>query len=106
MTKRQVELLKGSIEKWVKIKQSVKAAEKGPYDCTLCDEYHKKGCNNCPIEKHTGRTFCDDTPYIAWGSHQRKTHGKGIPRYRAAGCNECSKLASNMLGFLVGLFYP
>lgn len=103
MKKKDVELLKGSIEKWLKIKQSVKALDTGTDNCSLCIEYYGKGCIGCPVKKHTGKVDCQETPYFKFSDHQRERHGIEYSRHRVADCKKCSRFSGEMLGFLVSL---
>ncbi|MCK5132420.1 MAG: hypothetical protein KAR40_09760 [Candidatus Sabulitectum sp.] len=105
MKKKDVELVKGSIGKWLEIKRSTKGSERGPKDCSLCIEYHENDCEGCVVKEHTGKIFCDGTPFPRWWVHQKDEHGAriGSSNHRHINCDECTKLANEMLGFLVGL---
>lgn len=106
MKKKDVELLKGSIGKWLKIKQSVKAVDVGADNCSLCVKYFEKECEGCPIYEYTGEEGCADTPYDKWHDHQEDLHDLGDwgdEHHRFVDCDKCAKLANEMLGFLVGL---
>lgn len=103
MKKKDVELVKGSIGKWLEIKRSITGLDNGARNCSLCVEYITGSCDGCPVKKLTGEDYCVGTPYRQWTIHHEKVHSKYSSRHRVKGCNECSKLASEELGFLVGL---
>ncbi|MCK5132372.1 MAG: hypothetical protein KAR40_09515 [Candidatus Sabulitectum sp.] len=105
MKKKDVELLKGSIGKWLKIRRSVKALDRGVDNCSLCIGYSEPVCDGCPVKEHTGSYDCRQTPYVEWVKHQEGQHNLEIedPFHRFHGCKECTRIASDMLGFLVGL---
>lgn len=103
MKKKNVELLKGSIEKWLEIKRSTKVFERGAYDCSLCQEYQNSGCSGCLIKERTGQNNCFGTPFHVWREHQEGIHTHHTNRHRVSYCKECTNLANDMLGFLISL---
>lgn len=65
-----IDLLKGSIQKWKDI-ICLGKEEEGPNDCPLCHAYHPihggyYNCEECPIWIYTGRRTCRGTPYELW----------------------------------------
>jgi len=73
-TKKQSDLLKESIKKWVDIIQG-SGCDHGADNCALCKEYriekyiderYTADCTNCPVKQTTGYNFCKETPYIVW----------------------------------------
>lgn len=103
MKKKNVELIKSAAGKWLEIKRSVKAIDRGALDCSLCQEYQDSGCKGCPVMGRTGRNNCDGTPFHIWRKHQAGAHAHHGDRHRVSYCKVCTNLANDMLGFLVGL---
>jgi len=71
-TKRQTDLLRESIGKWVHIVCST-GDDEGTETCALCREYYDGGsniydygCKSCPIFEITGMDNCRGTPYWEW----------------------------------------
>ena len=71
-TKKQTDLLRESIEKWVHIVCST-GVDEGTKNCALCREYYDEGpnisdsgCKGCPILEYIGEGECERTPYWDW----------------------------------------
>lgn len=105
MSKRAATALEGSIKKWTKIVERLKADEdpdeNGAYDCPLCQLYHpimndrpmRTGCRlACPIKKDTGQNFCVGSPYEDWAGDGEDPELERTP-----------KAAQAMLDYLIGL---
>lgn len=96
------EALEGSIKKWEDIVNS-EGKDNGIKDCALCNKHDR--CQECPVAIKTGKLACNGTSYQAWCDHNC-THGDIIPRedyYVHEGCDECERLAQEMLDFLISL---
>lgn len=77
MNKETLAALDASIKHWEENAKatSVDDASVGASDCALCRKFHavfkrdyhadamEKSCCGCPIEKATGRKFCEETPF-------------------------------------------
>lgn len=99
--KETIEALKGSIEKWRKVKDEC-LYDRGSSNCDLCKSF--VGCDGCPVSQATGRVGCHCTPYDEWDVHQRRDHGEVDPFYYVhPGCKECERLAQTEYDFLKGL---
>ena len=107
MKKKDVELLKGSIGKWLEIKRSVTGLDRGADNCDLCIEYFDTDCEGCPADNHGRGMQCNgDSPYGKWFDHHLEVHDQHDEdslRHRHVDCKECVVLADDMLGFLVTL---
>ena len=71
-TKRQTDLLRESIGKWVHIVCST-GDDEGTENCALCREYYDGGsniydygCKSCPVFIFTDKSECANTPYWDW----------------------------------------
>lgn len=73
---KRIEAIRASIAAWEKKRDESDPREIhiGVNDCPLCVAYRKfkkkydgETCGVCPVKKHTGMPFCDDTPFEgAW----------------------------------------
>lgn len=57
--------LEASIAKW---RQNAEAKtprdyKTGPSVCPLCNLFWDLDCIGCPVKDHTGKPYCDDSPY-------------------------------------------
>lgn len=107
ISKEQMGAIKGSIEKWDKIRKR-DAIDNGRKDCPLCQLYNigeHKGCSQCIIYLDTGERFCEGSPYKAWVDHHKQFHPISIvSRVRKyCECSECDELANAEYEFLKDL---
>ncbi len=72
MNKETLEALKGSIEKWRKIRFEGEI-DQGSDNCPLCqllrfndDGMNPESCRKCPVYQKTKRPFCEGSPYDTW----------------------------------------
>lgn len=98
----------GSIEKWQKIVEAFRIAERdGSYpdyeeegiaDCPLCQKFNLVGqgtsCAGCPIAEDKGRGGCRGTPYDEWSAEDADGY---------TGDGETKENAEAMLRYLVDL---
>jgi hypothetical protein len=109
---KTIEALKGSIEKWRRIREE-DGIDNGSRDCPLCDIYWKEvdlendenievRCFFCPVYESTGQHACEGSPYKKWRSYLKEAVTKGIISYMVY--DEVSEeLALDMEEFLKGL---
>lgn len=101
MDKETLAALKGSIEKWRKIRAG-RLIDRGTENCPLCLIFHSEGengvpdlrCKGCPVALRIGRPHCNDTPYVDWvmaapdrgrdGFIRRSIPPEGYPGRKAA----------------------
>ena len=69
------------------------------YDCPLCKAY--KRCEDCPVALKTGRTYCEETPYIDWIVH-RAVHNPQS-NIQKCYCPVCIEIAKRYYEFLQSL---
>ena len=66
--------LKASIVNWVKRAEGTYEGPNGWKGCPLCLLFNYPGlaeqanCAGCPVMGHTGRRYCEGTPYDKWES--------------------------------------
>ena len=97
MDKRTLTALQQSIEKWEAIVNGF-GNDNGRDNYALCQEFHAKGCMECPVYKKTRNPFCRGTPYAKWEDlHIDKF------RYRHACTEEHLQAAQDELEFLRSL---
>ena len=84
MNKKTFTALQGSIAKWEAIAKG-EGFDGGSEDCPLCIalkyEGHYEGhsdCTKCPVMQRTGKDYCKDSPYVAWGSSLERIHGSWV----------------------------
>ncbi len=99
----EMEALRGSIEKWRKIRDC-EDADRGTDNCPLCI-FYCNDCYNCIVGTATGLQYCQGTPYIDWCNHMVKDHGFSIMDvYQSVpGCETCARLAQAEIDFLASL---
>lgn len=67
---KRIEAIRASIAAWEE-KRDESSPHKihlGGSGCPLCVEFRRtnddeEGCGDCPVRKHTGMSYCIDTPY-------------------------------------------
>lgn len=106
MNKRTLEALKGSVEKWWKIRYE-DGVDNGRGNCPLCS-MGGFACTNCVVEVHTGERFCMNTPYEHWINHQQKHYQNwglwaATVRGIKAQCPTCKRFATMEYNFLKSL---
>lgn len=67
MPVRVVRALKGSIRKWDQIAEGLDE-DRGTVNCPLCAIFYDRvpTCEGCPVSTHTGRSYCEGSPYDEW----------------------------------------
>ena len=65
MTPTTLRAIKGSIRKWVKIRNGT-GKDEGPDNCPLCKLFYAKKCKGCPVSAVTGQIECLGSPYEVW----------------------------------------
>ena len=65
MTPQQRKALQESIEHWERMRDDPAPQCEAPTseDCPCCHLYFDADCQGCPIHEHTGKRFCEETPY-------------------------------------------
>jgi hypothetical protein len=101
LSKRQIKGIKGSIKKWVGIKEGKVADEKGS-NCLLCKMYAKNSCSFCPASIKVGIGNCCKTPYWDVRDHLHGHHFGG-GGFRDMDCQECDTLIDAEIDFLKSL---
>jgi hypothetical protein len=69
MTERQAII--ASIKHWeseIELEVTHKYLKDAPVRCSLCFEYFRDDCKDCPIKFFTGKSSCDCTPYHLFSS--------------------------------------
>jgi len=99
MDKKTLKALKGSIKKWIGIRDHG-GFDSGPDNCALCQ---LNSCEECIIYKKTGSKGCDNTPYQAWSVHIREIHKINFCNNFFCQCDICKKLANEEVKFLQSL---
>ena len=101
-----LEALQGSIAKWEAIVAGT-GADRGGVNCPLClhfgeDCSHPDDIDDiCPVAIAAKNTGCENTPYEAWSTHQKKDHNSHYPT--TTKCPTCITLAQAELDFLRSL---
>lgn len=69
MDDKTLDALRGSIAKWVAIRDGT-GKDDGVKNCPLCAVFlpnlTRTPCNGCPVAERTGRISCCGSPYHAW----------------------------------------
>ena len=66
MKEKTLQALRKSIEHWEDNLRKAKEQQLPDISadsCALCSLFFRKNCEGCPIQQHTGKTICKDTPY-------------------------------------------
>lgn len=103
ISKKDVSLLRKSIDKkWKSIIAEI-GIDKGHEDCFLCREFLKDPCVNCIVYKKTGYSKCKKTPITEWIKHQKRVHKKKSLPYKIE-CSVCKKIAQDVIDFAEKLY--
>lgn len=103
------EALEGSIRKWEAIVAGT-GVDKGSVNCPLCQKfcagrYRSDACIGCPVRERTGRSYCEETPYVRYvEAEEALAYYPGMSAaMRAKWADQREKAAKEELEFLRSL---
>ncbi len=101
--KKDVLLLRKSINNKWKLIIAGTEIDKGHKDCFLCREFLKDSCVSCVVFKKTDHSKCKETPITKWIKHQKRVHEKKNLPYKIE-CSTCKKIAQDVINFAEKLY--